>query len=40
MRKVAVAVGAVTVLLVGGVAFAQTTGDERIYPASTTVTGR
>ena len=32
MRKLAVAVGAVTVLLVGGVvAFAQTTGDERIY---------
>jgi hypothetical protein len=31
MRRLAVAVGAVAVLAVGGVAFAQTTGDERIY---------
>jgi hypothetical protein len=31
MRRLAVAVGAVAVLAVGGVAFAQTTGDGRIY---------
>jgi hypothetical protein len=31
MRRFAIAAGAVAVLTVGGVAFAQTTGDERIY---------
>ena len=31
MRRLAVAVGAVTLLAVGGVAIAQTTGNERIY---------
>ena len=31
MRRLAVAVGAVAVLALGGVAFAQTNGDERIY---------
>jgi hypothetical protein len=31
MRKLAVAAGAVALMAVGGVAFAQATGDERIY---------
>src|SRR4051794_25500093 len=31
MRRLAVAIGAVAVLAFGGVALAQTTGDERIY---------